>query len=170
MKMKMELKYLKNYLGTGLKCTVNSNMYPDPILTGMNGIFAYFNYHGAYLSFEMSRIKPLLLPLSALTEPMEYGSVPIVELSKLRDSSFRIGEFGYSEDDGYFITNGLYHKFGFKNNAFYVYYDNGTMFDGFCEINNQLQLFEYLFANHFDVWNLIENNLASDKRKLNINS
>ena len=62
--MKLELKHLAPYLPYGLKCSIHSELFPNPILTGINGIFAYLNYHGANLSFEIEKIKPILRPLS----------------------------------------------------------------------------------------------------------
>lgn len=62
--MKLEIKHLAPYLPYGLECSIHSELFPNPILTGINGIFAYLNYHGANLSFEIEKIKPILRPLS----------------------------------------------------------------------------------------------------------
>ncbi len=158
--MKLELKHLKNYLGTRLK--VEGQTHKDIFeLGGMDGDIALLVGHGRVDLFD---IKPLLLPLSALIEPMDDGSVPIVELAKILYSEISwTGKFKLVDNEVHFDS---YESF----NLFWYDYESKEFMvrmyetDSFPE--NQLQLFEYLFANHFDIFGLIYAGLAIDKRTL----
>lgn len=101
--------------------------------------------------------KLCLLPLSALTEPMEDGSVPIVELAKIaypnNDWVLRDNLGTIAESD-----TGMYFMYLRDSNSFYI---DGNISG--C-VPNQLQLFEYLYSKHFDIYGLIESGLAIDKR------
>lgn len=113
-------------------------------------------------------IKPLLLPLSALTEPLPDGTIPIVELAKIaganirsiKDSSFQKTHnkclFVYDEKE-YAASESL--GFDFKKTSFI-----GSL----ARTANQLQLFEYLYSIHADIYGLIDAGLALDKRNFKI--
>jgi hypothetical protein len=88
--MKRELKdVLHHYLGTGLKylqiskgnfsCDVNVSEIKTMDLNNMNDLLRK-RYH-------VISCTPCFLPMSALTEPMEAGTVPLIELSKLTNAS-----------------------------------------------------------------------------------
>jgi len=162
--MKLELKHLKNYLGTGLKGVIAD----DGIVRELHGLYKYTlqvipSKHG-FTHCVHEYFKPLLLPLSALIEPMEDGSVPIVDLAKMLYSEISwTGKFKLVDNEVHFDS---YESF----NLFWYDYESKEFMvrmyetDSFPE--NQLQLFEYLFANHFDVYGLIPAGLAIDKRTI----
>lgn len=110
-------------------------------------------------SNEMKTSTPLLLPLSALTEPLPNGETPIVELAKIafpKDEWIIDAGMRCSISDGWASPKSfVFHQYGFmcgENNRAH-------------SVSNQLRLFQYLYKNHFDLHNLIERGLALDKRK-----
>lgn len=180
--MKLELKYLAPYLPYGLKvqtswsidgfgglCTSKVvGLYRDELLLEPHTIL---HKHIPYrISIDRTSLddpdtKPILLPMSSLYTEMEDGTVPIVELAKiehscsvyhiLRNKVVEVAgdnqdsmSFKYDLDDNYFINSNF--------DCDYEYYP----------IMYQLDLFTYLFSNHFDVWNLIDKGLALDKTKI----
>ena len=79
--MKLTINHLKGYLGTGLKVSIQSELYPNPEFIGCVRDVIYLNYHGSGLSMNIDKIKPLLHPLSSLTKYREdLGFVPIDEI------------------------------------------------------------------------------------------
>jgi len=168
--MKLELNHLKHYFGTGLK-VIDEEMQEVFDACGCdfseNELLINDNIDGSVEHYCLNLLKPLLLPLSALTEPMEDGSVPIVELAK-------IASFIHNPNDGYVIET-YWYSYGCKSGDYTFWYNGIGNFN--CTkttgdkvsteiIQNQLQLFEYLFANHFDIYGLIDAGLAIDKRTL----
>lgn len=116
--------------------------------------------------YDLDGIKPLLLPLSALYEEID-GEIGIICLAKLAAAKSLT-------DKGEWILGNEYDVHG---NAFRVvrnqfllalfYYHESTQSFHFLTNNvklviPQLALFDYLFSHHFDVWNLIGQNLAID--------
>lgn len=118
-------------------------------------------------------IKPILRPMSDLCKPLEDGSIPMEVILKM---------FGYDnveryEDDG-LVTYGWdahicddwqgyiinWHK---RFKWFVSYYDDydpeneDLNLTGDTEVGN-IEVVEYLFAHHFDVYGLIDQNLAID--------
>lgn len=177
---KLELKYLKGYLGTGLKMKA---AYKS---RRMNDIEELCPENITKLMF-LNR-KPLLIPLSALTEPLEDGSVPIVELAKIEAGNFdedgfligEIGEYRYFTNHAAFNNDAhiciykskigrlkqiLNYNCGNGFNSYYCF--NEDMSDVELRVlNNQLHLFEYLYSKHFDIHGLIPAGLAIDKRTI----
>lgn len=94
--------------------------------------------------YQKKDLKPCLLPLSALTEPLPDGSVPIVELLKPNINIV----------PKYLRWVGNTILFG---NILLLNVENLCL---------QQSQFEYLYANHFDIYNLIEAGLAIDKRTI----
>lgn len=200
--MKLELKHLKNYLGTGLKCqytgVINGKELSaeDKRLSGLDvfdpkykcevspeyglkigelkEIKVYKNYWTAHIGIQRRGLKtfcnghdfkPILLPLSALTEPFTDGSVPIVELAKIATGLTEINTVKLEiKDDGIYLNFNEILVFAFcqKSNSFGMYDFNASIYT----VANQLQLFEYLYSNHF--WlgdqSLFENGEIIDKR------
>lgn len=208
--MKLELKHLKNYLGTGLKCqyigVINGKELSaeDKRLSGLDvfdpkykcevspeyalkigelkEIKVYKNYWTAHIGIHRRGLKtfcnghdfkPILLPLSALTEPLEDGSIPIVELAKMAEMIEPIS-FDKMEDHVR-LQRGVVAKDRFNNQWLMFDFKHGFSMwhkphgelnhrPTLCE--NQLQLFEYLFEHHFDIYGLIDAGLAIDKRTI----
>ncbi len=151
--MELELKHLRNYLGCNLKCSIHSELFPSPVLTGINGIFAYLNYHGASLSSEIEKIKSLLRPLLDLTKEIDINGekfVPIVELAKIAYPDL-VWEFDRTRAISEWKKEPAY--FFFQKNSFFACLFNNA-------IPNQIVLFNKLFEWHFDVFGLIDQGLA----------
>lgn len=161
---KLELKDLCGYLPYGLK--VQGQTHKDIFeLGGMDGDVVLLVGNGRVDLFD---IKPLLIPLLALTEQMEDGSVPIVELAKKCYS--KLNWDVTIEDAKCYIGS----KFNPKQYIFwYSIYENSFYCISTCRSEPkaapyQLQLFEYLFAHHFDIYDLIGQGLAIDKRTIEL--
>jgi len=164
--MTLELNHLKHYLGTGLKCQYigiidvlkyNRCSFSDPFdseeETGMGlkvgelkEIKIYKKYWKAYVGTFHGHLKSFingydlklcLIPLSALTEP---------EYEKVFDE---FSEMEYSD----LLDRIDYVKMGLQNS------------ENICN-NLRFEVINALFANHFDVYGLIEHGLAIDKRTL----
>lgn len=157
---KLELKHLCGYLPYGLEVFNENSSSKGVILRN--------------LSFDtpqwvLDELKPLLLPLSALTEQLQDGSVPIVELAKM----------AWTNNEPlikkYYISNYIL-KYTFDGDEYYFSFDKSygfsfcrmTPHQTFMPINNQLQLFEYLYSKHFDIYGLIPAGLAIDKRTVKL--
>lgn len=174
---KLELKQLKGYLGTGLKCyamgeyTEESTGTDDEkpqlfTIEGMNNTWIEVSGRLETVNDEINieDCIPLLLPLSALTEPLEDGSVPIVELAKIATGLEEICVVRYEVNtDGVFILFNGNIVLGYCNQDSFGMYDfSGKIYT----IAKQLQLFEYLYSKHFDIHRRIPAGLAIDKRTI----
>lgn len=104
-----------------------------------------------------SSIKPVLRPISDLTREIK-GKIGLVELAKI---SFPETEWTLDLSD--FAIKVAYDK---KNPQVWFEYNNGFYagFDSYGDyhINNQIELFEYLFSNHYDIAGLINQGKAID--------
>jgi hypothetical protein len=150
-----------------------------PIGDGELDGFIFRNKY-TYISHNIKNggIKPLLLPLSCLTELITHNGetfVPIAELAKLEGS--------YSDDQGHRLSSDgqlgwgirwnienddddeTHQVFAFDNitNSFGVHYRPSLSWKIAA---NQRDLFQKLLEWHFDINNLIADNLAIDKRTL----
>lgn len=161
--MKMELKYLKNYLGTGLKGkyklsdVINlSNNQKDEIRD--------IKLIGDNVNFFLLHAKPLLLPLSALTEQMEDGSVPIYKLLNADK-----GDFEWKFVKGKLPFQDRFEIWTYPE-SFYEEGDIPSQLIESIHINSILSQpyhrIEKLFEWHFDVFKLIDAGLAIDKRTI----
>jgi len=158
----LELKDLKYYLETGLRLQSNTvrngripievEMYADNIQQVVNGYYT-----------------PAFYPVSALTEQLPDGSIPIVVLAKMAlmyQTDFEVYGFEKQYIDGEFIVaeSDMSMRFIFDGKSFWM--QNG--YGNINVANNQLQLFEYLYQNHF--WlgdqSLFETGEIIDKRSL----
>jgi len=186
--MKLELKYLANYLPYGLKVKSKSAVWDLRTLTlSMVGSLERTNkrhiYHESWL-IEDTNFKPILRPLSDLTKEIEHNGekfVPLVEL-------FKISKGNYQQEIKYHSVMSTHQiqieMLGFRNYFFGLYesdrdvrIENGLYFDCYStdlimdnrfeeKILCQYSLFEKLFEWHFDVFGLIEKGLAIDKNTI----
>lgn len=165
---KLELKQLKGYLGTGFKVIDEESGKIFEVCGcdfSENELLVNDNIDGSIERYCLDLLKPLLLPLSALTEPLEDGSVPIVELIKIQ---LKRWNSDYNINDVYDIE--------FQQNVDWSCgMDHFTLpciwfkIDGYCyEITlGEMTLTwvnEYLYQHHFDIYGLIPAGLAIDKR------
>lgn len=152
----LELKDIKCYLGTGLKWTLQglktftmSGLSEETLYTEEGSVFNWLKHEDL-----PQALFPFFLPLSALTEQLPDGSIPIIVLAGMAHPSLR-----WSLKNDYVIcySNGFSFKY---NTGLFQFNDFGNY--------NQLALFEYLYQNHF--WlgdqSLFETGEIIDKRSL----
>ncbi len=160
--MKPNITHLAPYLPYGLKWKFDGEDFTHDIVglditnRGVKLVSPYNDYGDC----EISSGKPLLLPMSSLYTEMEDGTVPIVELAKI---AFPKNKFELNRSGCWFGAE----KFIYSEatNSFRTLHEDGGCFSQGSEVINQLTLFTYLFPHHFDVYNLIPQNLAIDKTK-----
>lgn len=170
----LELKDLKHYLGTGLKVKIGEKIRELTAIS-LDSPFIFVTIHEGSRKKEMQNIcnsKPIMIPLSALTEQLPDGSIPIVELAK-------IAEIHECDIEPHHISKNImkiYAKWLINEKWIEFHYDivhNSFLYfpsEGitFYHVDNQLQLFEYLYQNHF--WlgdqSLFKTGEIIDKRSL----
>lgn len=155
--MKLELKHLAPYLP--YKLGVASGDEYDSILNNIGVMGTHYDVYAPnnytiyqlckcedgvfkYMGVRPIQVKPILRPLSSMTvEEVE-------ELNSLIDDSVKV-----------VVSSG---------NWVYIESASSDPWDGSPTLSlDSINIInEYLFKNHFDVFNLIENNLAIDKTKL----
>lgn len=102
-------------------------------------------------------IQPILHPLTDLYKQMENGEIPIVELAKIAFPHAKEYELIETDDlaDGYCVEIVGYTDFdiAFWCSHYSQYCDfissNADNFFDYFLINNQLQLFDWLYEHHF---------------------
>ena len=114
--------------------------------------------------------KPILKPLSLLTEPCLDGKIPIVELANVVCNSIwgfdSINPRSICEVLNYGNNFGLIHVDDSEERIGFSFETECNKIEFFFSVNgdrmkiNQLQLFQKLFEWHFDVYGLIEQGLA----------
>jgi hypothetical protein len=119
---------------------------------------AIIEYSVSSVAFIMTQEKhdnvPILKPISDLYEPLEDGTVPIVELAKIAFPNHK-----WELWNNIAITKWR----GLINGKFsYVQSENYFMTTLDSPVKNQIQLFDYLNEHHFDYKNLINRGLAID--------
>lgn len=174
---KLELKHIAPYLPYGLKvqhesidedvteiCNIESLSLD--CVTFDNGCDFYFDDS----EYDNPIIKPLLRPLSDLYKEID-GVVGIVEIAKMLSGTVLVDKI-----DGC-CTNLSYFKCTFEDGFeeliinencegwYRSYFDKNQPSTG-RNVINQFEVFTYLFQHHYDVWDLIGQNLAIDKSKI----
>lgn len=165
---KLELRHICGYLPWGLRADVNSKIFLNPTLIGLRKIFADFNYYGSNISFEIEKVKPLLLPLSALTEPLEDGTVPAIEIAKLCDNGHNHSISKIKTYTGLIIVSTDICDY-VENVTIRISHGISVEMGGsYVTITTAQRIFEYLYSKHFDIYGLIDSGLAIDKRTIKI--
>ena len=173
--MKLEIKHLSAYLPYGLKVKWGADtanlvgLVRDAVI--LNGEFWMSSQKTS-----IDNIKPILRNLSDLTKEIEVNGekfVPMIELAKIANldtTKYSLGDYNgdtygilcdiRNNDDydthevlGFDLISGFGHHYKPSKN--------------FTIVNNQLELWNKLFEWHFDIFNLIPNNLAIDINSLN---
>ena len=169
---KLELKHIAPYLPYGLKARCDDETYrlaeKDRI-----GVIDYWDGEvekisispidkNGYFLCNINECKPILRPMSDLYKPiLPQNHIPIIELAKIAYANCYPFEL---ENNKLKITNGGFYYFYWGENSFITIY----RFDGVGRVvPNQLELFQYLFQHHFDVFGLIDKGIAIDINKLN---
>lgn len=138
---KLELKYLCGYLPYGLEILHGDFVAELQWLLRYGCVFDYLIDRSRSRA-EYEKIKPLLLPLSALTEPMEDGIVPTKEIEKMVGYKMYVSQ----NFDGELLLKAKNECYLFTSDAHAI--------------------LEYLCSKHFDIYGLIPAGLAIDKRTI----
>ena len=147
--MKLELKHLAPYLPYGLEVNANDSDLGIKNFTGEISSWEYYNtrfnvwseYKLESHMVSIKNIKPILRPLSSMTEKESD------ELEDIIGCNFYI----YVSGNGIEIEDIIIDPWGGQS---------------VLRMETLNRIYEWLFAHHFDVFNLIENNLAIDKTKM----
>lgn len=143
MSEKLELKDIVGYLPYELKCKVTDRR--KTVIATLGGLYSDGNcvFHDIVESEKgFSKIKPILRPMTDIIKPLPDGTIPIVEM-------WNNNLFGYNLD---------------KKPIPSEFMCEWTLSDLMENISfdNYSRLFEYLYAHHFDINNLIGRGLAID--------
>jgi hypothetical protein len=179
--MKLELKHLAPYLPYGLKVKIIDQIRNYKINQIRELKIQLF---WDFTRTERNIIKPILRPLSDLTKEIQHNGekfVPILELRCIEQGNWdgdefildhtQIIDYGVRKGDNncYWVEwkDGLSQtqSFSFKDRDFSRFWiTDRNKFGGisYCILNNRYLLFQKLFEWHFDVFGLLENNLAID--------
>lgn len=160
--MKLTLHHLAGYLPYGLKIRSfreNQVLFVEDILT--SGEFLDYLFEKSHSRINSNNIyKPILRPLSDLTKDIEINGekfVPITELLKI--------EYPSQEKTGKYSEISV-NENGYPS-AFFTYQANRDITIYTNYINNECYWkVQKLYEWHFDIHNLIENNLAIDKNTI----
>ena len=165
--IKLELKHLAPYLPYKLKVVewyLGKQIHDEFIVDCVNWDGKNIGGSDATLdSFELERmfnlrdIKPILRPLSSMTKKEMYKLGELIE-----------GELNMRGCDMYMSNYGMFQSIMLKRNGD-IGYTPFIIFDsiGIRGVDYiSYDVYEWLFKNHFDIFNLIKNNLAIDKTKL----
>jgi len=176
--MKLKIEHLAPYAPYKLKL-INGVVRVDLTAISLDSPFVFITtYLGSReeIMKHIDEVKPILRPLSDLTKEIEVNGekfVPMVELAKIANldiTKYSLGEYNgdtygilcdiKNDDDidthevlGFDLISGFGHHYKPSKN--------------FTIVNNQLQLWNKLFEWHFDIFGLIQNNLAIDLNSLN---
>ena len=139
--MKLELKHLAGYLPYGLKVFRENKSVPSDafVIKGATKENVFLSENGLVV-VDIDRIKPILRPLSGLTKEIEVNGEKFVPIERLR-----------KEYSGFYFESNPELLIKSKNTNLYVSLNWTNEF--------QQKLYEW----HFDIYGLIEKNLAIDK-------
>lgn len=154
---KLELKHIIGYLPYGLKMTRNDKNFG--ILYALNNKYnkADINFEFGYDRYDIEDLKPALRPISDLHKKVD-GKIHLLELYAMAsmgvyDNNFTISEDGVLDDS----RNKMRVRWVKDVNKLYIddYYKGKG---GYYTVS--IEIIEYLYKNHFDIYGLIEQNLA----------
>lgn len=164
---KLTIEHLAAYLPYGLKIKViDTSFYKYDIIT-LSDKGDLSNIGGiSYVIDEPQDFKPILRPLDHLTKKIEHNGerlIPIVELAKIaendnwQDSEVRIKSSEKTHGMGW-TKDGIRYVFAYsaEHNGFYL---QSVPYKQLI-IANQHKLFQMMFSWKFDVFGLLESNLA----------
>jgi hypothetical protein len=167
--MNLELKHLAPYFANKLHLLDDSNTHCILTTLHLDCVDVEYSYNVGSYEMPFKGIKPILRPLSQLTETIEHNGekfVPMVELAKVQyPVSFEIienecvGRLSIGVVLEFFIQDEIPFYKEFHNNIFGQTKDND--FDDMTLANiTPSEIRGKLLEWHFDVFGLIENNLA----------
>lgn len=166
---KLELKHIAPYLPYGLRWRFEGEDIThevvglDIINTGVKLISPYYNYG----SCEINNGRPLLRLMSDLYKEIN-GEAGIVELAKMCEYPYSTAKWEIEENKCVAETDTFIYEFWIADYIpFVTEYAKNIFGKVLNETTTQafspMMLLEYLFANHYDVFGLIEQGLAIKK-------
>jgi len=167
--MELKIKHISPYLSYHVKFINDS--YDQPLIVGGLNI----NYKKVQNilrenTFDLSDIKLVLRPLSDLTKEILVNGkkiIPLIELAKLSFKKWDHDCFSLAYEN-HVVFGTYYFSYDKKEMSFDCKRDyDGQKWDYNCYVPFQLELFNKLLEWHFDVFELIKNNLAIDINTLN---
>lgn len=174
-KEKLQLRHISPYLPYGLRFRNGSDGiltidgWYDDIVVADIPIDDEECEHA--VSFEISDIDELILrPLSDLIKPLPSGEIPIIEMAKIVNTGYDDIDWDNAKIEtkyNYSVIDEDYNLL-FRFNTENMYFDMNEDGSGICGVPHTDKLFEYLFANMFDVFGLLEKGLAIDLNKVGI--
>ena len=161
--MKLELKHISGYLPYGLLFYDERQEHKVDKMVGLFMDSIDFENWSPIDNGKIENYKPILRPISDLHKEVD-GVVHIVELARIASEKCKV-EF---EPDISTIKYNKYHsvvvrckkwesEFWYEEDGYFYFEYNGNTMDLY-----QLDLFNYLFEHHFDVYGLIDKGLAID--------
>lgn len=191
--MKLEIKNLAPYLPYGIDAMFDGRIYGQivgidvsSLLYEIKVIEGFDNNTPIYKRWCVLDTKPILRPLSDLTKEIEHNGekfVPIewlfnnlVDDTDVIDFDYEFKEEikpSFQIDDGWNHCMTLINDYG--HSVCFSYDSNSNSFMlgiesrpgvEWCMISNQYEMFQKLFEWHFDIFGLIENNLAININKI----
>jgi hypothetical protein len=167
---KITINELKGYLGTGLQMRHNYTKARHDGEKKLRLWVMELTFTSISMAIRNQDRKPLLYPLSSLTEYREdLGFVPIEELAKISDTDYletiecksKGNVFGLM----YFDENGIKMVFNYSSET-----KSFASFERFSKktfiVYKQLELFQKLYSWHIDLHGLIDRNLAINLKTL----
>lgn len=173
---KLTLEHIAPYLPYGLIVQSKKHYckYGEQTLLKVNGLsFAdtaetpHWQYEFIYeddikfADINEKGFKPVLLPISSLTKPMEDGRVPLIECAKI---AFPDEKFVVESKEDLLVSCADF-DFGFRDGSFKA---SGYAWKS-IHVPNQLALFQYLAKEKIDFMGLIDAGKAIDATTLNVN-
>lgn len=157
--MELQLKHIAPYLPYGLTGVCTDEYEGVETVKGISIGNGFFELSTNIDDIDSSIFKPLLLPLSCLTEEITVDGetfVPIVELAKIHD--------GFSDwffvEPNKAVSQGWNFYYNMEEKEFQLRFQGQRGFP-----NNIYEIYLKIHEWHFDVFNLIDAGLAIDKRK-----
>lgn len=167
---KLSAKDIAPYLPYELKCKVTDRR--KTVIATLGGLYSDGNcvFHDIVESEKgFSKIKPILRPMTDLVKPLPDGTIPIVALFMIVSNNSIVESEIIIQSlikNTVFIAH--YRKSGVlgfdtSTQSFFAVHKNKS-----CSPANQVDLFNYLYAHHFDINNLIGRGLAIDANTIKI--
>jgi hypothetical protein len=161
---KLTINELKGYLGTGLQMRHNYTKARHDGEKKLRLWVMELTFTSISMAIRNQDRKPLLYPLSSLTEYREdLGFVPMEKLKELYFETNIIKSGGTSLEEELVLKDGE-----FKNYFQDYYYTGDNIYTSYNPIgyNESVNIYNQLYSWHIDVHNLIDRNLAINIKTL----
>lgn len=167
--MNLEIKHIQHYPIGG----ENALRFPEGHLIGFNEEEEKnFLLHirgaksGLKYGYYLADIKPLLRPMSDLYVERN-GKIDIVELAKMSEYPYSTAKWEIEKNKCMAETDTFFYEFWIEDYIPFITEYSKNIFgevlgEDTVQAFSPIMFFEYLFANHYDVFGLIDQGLAID--------